>query len=194
MNGPRPASLVPRGVERRLRSIRSGSPTSPPRLPSQLAVVLVYRSSFATRRVRPWCDPSAHDDSLGASDFLRSDRAPNRQSRWPSNSGPRNRGQSRARPTENGSRDDSPSTTESSPATLPTVSDCGEIRDGTWMQSKRDRRPILFSLRKYNSAGRARRTERRASLALLRCLLPTCSMKMTSYCFKGVSANCVILV
>ena len=110
-------------------------------------------------------DPSAHDDSLGASDFQRSDGAPNRQSRRPRNRGPRNRGRSRARPTDNGSRDDPPSTTESSPATIPTVSEFGEICDGTWMESKRDRRPILFSLGKYKSAGLARRTERRASLA-----------------------------
>ena len=110
-------------------------------------------------------DPSAHDHSLEASDFRRSDGAPNRPSRRSRKRGPRNRGRSRARPTDNGLRDDLPSTTESSPATLPTVSDCGEFRDGTWMQSKPDRRPILFSLRKYNSAGLARRTHRRASLA-----------------------------
>ena len=110
-------------------------------------------------------DPSAHDDSLEASDFRRSDGAPNRPSRRPRNRGPRNRGRSRARPTDNGSRDDPPSTTESSPATLPPVFDCGEICDGTWIQSKRDRRPILFSLGKYKSAGLARRTERRAFLA-----------------------------
>ena len=110
-------------------------------------------------------DRSAHDDSLGASDFRRSDGAPNRPSRRSRNRGPHNRGRSRARPTDSGSRDDPSSTTESSQATLPTVSDCSEICDGTWMQSKRDSRPILFSLGKYKSAGLARRTERRASLA-----------------------------